>query len=63
MSQCRQHMSDSDWWRRYGSAWVAIRHDIIDGRHFTGAEIEAARQKQPDDALLDLVENPWEGAG
>lgn len=56
----RQHLSEEQWWRRYGPAWVAIRRDIIDGRHFTAAEIERARAAPTEDALLDLVDNPWE---
>jgi hypothetical protein len=59
-AQRRQQLSEGEWWRRYGPAWVAIRRDILDGRHFTPAEIEAAKHNQPDDALLDLVEHPWE---
>ncbi|OBI78239.1 hypothetical protein A5664_18030 [Mycolicibacterium fortuitum] len=60
MQQRRALISEELWWRRYGPSWVAIRRDIIDGRHFTAAEIEQARTLQPDDAMLDLVENPWE---
>ncbi|PPJ25648.1 hypothetical protein C5F51_22750 [Nocardia nova] len=54
----RQQMSEHDWWRRYGSAWAAIRHDIL--AKFTPAEIENASTIKPDDALLDLVEQPWQ---
>lgn len=60
MQQQRSRLGEELWWRRYGSTWVAVRRDIIDGRHFTAAEIEQARTLQPDDAMLDLVENPWE---
>jgi hypothetical protein len=60
LSQRRQQMSEQRWWQRYGPTWVAIRRDIIDGRHFSKAEIAHARTQQPLDALLDLVENPWE---
>lgn len=60
LSERRQQMSQARWWQRYGPAWVAIRRDILDGRHFTPAEIETAKHNQPDDALLDLVEEPWE---
>lgn len=54
----RQQMSDHDWWRRYGPAWAAIRHDVL--TKFTPAEIELAATTKPDDALLDLVEHPWQ---
>jgi hypothetical protein len=60
LGQRRQQMSEERWWRRYGRAWVAIRRDIIDGRHFTQAEIDHAKNQPTVDALLDLVDNPWE---
>jgi hypothetical protein len=60
LNQRRQHLSEEQWWRRYGPTWLAIRRDIIDGRHFTEAEIEQARTVATRDALLDLVDNPWE---
>jgi hypothetical protein len=54
----RQQLTESEWWQRYGPAWAAIRHDIL-GR-FSPAEIRQAELAAPGDALLDLVENPWE---
>ncbi|MGB3484180.1 MAG: hypothetical protein WBB07_18445 [Mycobacterium sp.] len=43
---------------RYGPTWAAIRQDIL--VKFTPAEIELAAASKPDDALLDLVEHPWQ---
>jgi hypothetical protein len=60
LNSLRARFGEAEWWRRYGTTWVAIRRDIIDGRHFTPGDIAQARREQPDDALLDLVENPWE---
>ena len=60
MAERRKLLGEEQWWRRYGPTWVAIRRDIIDGRHFSAAEIEQARALAPGDAMLDLVENPWE---
>ncbi|MFG1858925.1 hypothetical protein ACGFJT_44320 [Actinomadura geliboluensis] len=60
LNSLRGHFGEAEWWRRYGSTWVAIRRDIIDGRHFTPEDIARAQDEKPDDALLDLVENPWE---
>lgn len=54
----RERMSEDDWWRRYGPAWFAIRHDIL--TKFTPAEVDKVRQQPLPDALLDLVEAPWE---
>lgn len=54
----RQQMSDAEWWRRYGPAWTAIRRDVL--AKFTPAEVERAQAAKKPDALLDLVENPWE---
>ena len=54
----RQQLSESDWWHRYGPVWAAIRHDIL--AKFTPAEIEQAEAAKPTDALLDLVEHPWQ---
>ena len=58
LAQRRRELSDEVWWQRYGPAWVAIRQDIL--TKFTPAELQQARTEQPHDALLDLVENPWE---
>ncbi|HEX2399912.1 MAG TPA: hypothetical protein VHJ79_07990 [Mycobacterium sp.] len=58
LSVRRQQLSERDWWQRYGPAWAAIRHDIL--AKFTSAEIELASATKPTDALLDLVEYPWQ---
>ena len=58
LSARRQQLSESDWWHRYGPVWAAIRHDIL--VKFTPAEIELAKKTKPPDALLDLVEAPWQ---
>ncbi|MFD5402792.1 hypothetical protein [Streptomyces griseorubiginosus] len=54
----RERMSEDAWWKRYGPAWVAVRHDILS--KFTPAEVDKVRQQPLPDALLDLVEAPWE---
>jgi hypothetical protein len=41
-----------------GPAWAAIRHDIL--AKFTPAEIDLAAAAKPTDALLHLVEHPWQ---
>jgi hypothetical protein len=53
----RAAMAVADWWRRYGPAWSAIRHDILP--RFTPEELELARTEPAPEALLDLVEAPW----
>ena len=58
LAQRRRELPEQVWWTRYGPAWVAIRQDIL--VKFTPAELQQARTGQPHDALLDLVENPWE---
>jgi hypothetical protein len=58
LSVRRQQLSEHEWWQRYGPAWAAIRHDIL--AKFTPAEIDLAATAKPDDALLDLVEHPWQ---
>ena len=58
LAQRRRELPEQVWWTRYGPAWVAIRQDIL--VKFTPAELQRARAAQPVDALLDLVENPWE---
>ena len=58
LSVRRQQLSEPDWWHRYGPVWAAIRHDIL--AKFTPAEIELAAETKPTDALLDLVEHPWQ---
>jgi hypothetical protein len=54
----RQQLPETEWWARYGPAWAAIQHDVLP--RFTPAEVERAQQIPHADALLDLVENPWE---
>ncbi|MFI6007094.1 hypothetical protein ACIA98_43440 [Streptomyces sp. NPDC051366] len=54
----RQRVCEDDWWRRYGPAWVAVRRDIL--AKFSPAEVSKAREQSLPDALLDLVEPPWE---
>lgn len=58
LSARREQLSEDDWWQRYGPTWAAIRQDIL--VKFTPAEIELAAASKPDDALLDLVEHPWQ---
>lgn len=58
LGERRQQISELDWWKRYGPAWVAVKRDIL--AKFDPAEIADARARQPADALLDLVEPPWE---
>ncbi len=54
----RGHIPDEQWWTRYGPAWTAIRHDVLP--RFSPAELERARRQPAPDALLDVVELPWE---
>ncbi|MET9564308.1 hypothetical protein [Streptomyces tauricus] len=54
----RQRMNEIDWWKRYGPAWIAIRRDIL--TKFSPAEVAKERKNPLPDALLDLVEAPWE---
>jgi hypothetical protein len=54
----RQMLGEADWWSRYGHVWAAIREDVLP--RFTPAQLEKARAIEPCDALLDLVEAPWE---
>jgi len=58
LAQRRRELTEQAWWARYGPAWVAIRQDIL--TKFTPAELERSQADKPHDALLDLVENPWE---
>ncbi|MFJ5100801.1 hypothetical protein [Streptomyces sp. NPDC088554] len=58
LAERRQQMSEPDWWHRYGPAWAAIRHDVL--TRFGPEEVTAAEQNKPTDALLHLIENPWE---
>lgn len=58
LNQRKQQMGEEDWWRRYGPAWAAIRHDVL--TRFSPGEVAAAERHNPADTLLELVENPWE---
>lgn len=58
LDQRRAQLPETDWWSRYGSTWAAIRHDVIPA--FSPAELDRAATEKTGDALLDLVENPWE---
>jgi hypothetical protein len=58
LAQRRRELTEPVWWARYGPAWVAIRQDIL--TKFTPAELQQAQADKPHDALLDLIENPWE---
>lgn len=58
LARRRRELAGEAWWNRYGPAWVAIREDIL--AKFTPAELEQAQARKPGDALLDLIENPWE---
>jgi hypothetical protein len=58
LDQRRREIAEDAWWQRYGAAWAAIRHDIL--ARFTPAELQQAQAGKPHDALLDLIENPWE---
>ncbi|MFB7287779.1 hypothetical protein [Actinacidiphila glaucinigra] len=58
LAQRRRELPEGQWWQHYGPAWVAIRQDIL--ARFTPAELEQARTGEEHDALLDLVENPWQ---
>jgi hypothetical protein len=57
-TQRRRVLGEAEWWSRYGHVWAAIRKDVLP--RFTPAQLEQARAKEPCDALLDLVEAPWE---
>jgi hypothetical protein len=56
LEQRRQQMPLPAWWRRYGPAWAAIRHQVLP--EFSPAEVKAAEAAKPEDALLDLIEGP-----
>ncbi|MEH0934445.1 hypothetical protein [Micromonospora psammae] len=58
LEERRQQMTEEQWWARYGPAWAAIRSDVLP--RFTPAEVARARLAQVPDALLDLVDEPWE---
>lgn len=54
----RSHLSESDWWTRYGSVWMAIREDVLP--KFSEQEVTRALGQRPADSLLDIVEPRWE---
>ena len=54
----RRTIGETDWWTRYGRVWSAIRHDVY--AKFTPAEVAAASENKPADALLELAEDPWD---
>jgi hypothetical protein len=54
LEQRREQMSEQAWWRRYGPAWAAIRHDVLP--EFTPAQVQAAVAVKPADSWLDLAE-------
>jgi hypothetical protein len=54
LEQRRQEIPLPAWWRRYGPAWAAIRHEVLP--EFSPAEITAADAVKPRDTRLDLVE-------
>ncbi|GCE40846.1 hypothetical protein Rhow_004489 [Rhodococcus wratislaviensis] len=58
LTERRELLGEMQWWSRYGHVWAAIRNDVL--TRFTPAQIAQARTIQPADALLDLVESPWE---
>ncbi|MFG2989290.1 hypothetical protein ACGFZK_08330 [Streptomyces sp. NPDC048257] len=58
MEQRRQRMGEDAWWGRYGPAFAAIRHDVL--ARFTPEQLRQARLAPVPNALLDLVEDPWQ---
>jgi hypothetical protein len=58
LAERRQQLGEDDWRRRYGPTWAAIRHDVL--TKFSRAELDKAASVKPSDALLDLVEPPWQ---
>jgi len=54
----RGDLSESDWWTRYGSVWMAIREDVLP--KFSEQEVARAHEQRPADSLLDIVEPRWE---
>lgn len=58
LAERRTRLGESEWWARYGPAWAAIRGDVLP--KFTPAELTAAREATPAEALLELAEDPWE---
>ena len=59
LSARRQHLSEQDWWSRYGPAWAAIRLDVL--AKFSPAEIEQAAAAKPADVpARPRRRPPWE---
>ena len=54
MEQRRQEIPLPAWWRRYGPAWAAIRHQVLP--EFSPAEVTGCGSRQAADSLLDLAE-------
>ncbi|MEU2970124.1 hypothetical protein ABZ687_34770 [Streptomyces ardesiacus] len=58
MEERRQRIDEQTWWQRYGPAWAAIRHDVL--ARFTPEQVRRAGTAPDHDAVLDLVEDPWQ---
>lgn len=58
LDERRSVLAESDWWSRYGPVWVTIDHEILP--KFTPGQVSHAESIKPADALLDLVEQPWD---
>jgi len=58
MEERRQPMDEQSWWQRYGPAYAAIRNDVL--ARFTPEQVRRAAAAPDHDALLDLVEDPWQ---
>jgi hypothetical protein len=58
MEERRRRMEEQAWWHRYGPAYAAIRNDVL--VRFTPEQVRRADASIDHDALLDLVEDPWQ---
>lgn len=58
LTRRRTTLGDNEWWQRYGSAWAAIRYDVLP--KFTPEEVDAAAEEAAQDKLLEVAEDPWE---
>ena len=58
LDERRSVLSESDWWSRYGPVWVTIEYEVLP--KFTPGQVSHAELIKPADALLDLVEHPWD---
>lgn len=58
LDERRSVLSESDWWSRYGPVWVTIEYEVLP--KFTPGQVSHAELIKPADALLDLVEQPWD---